>query len=120
MRNNNTQLLLEQPSMYNPHTPAPLVVHARDCHRLMTNPRNKAMVSFCLVDTPQDGPFEGKLVERWDNASLHNVESTVAPQKRVSTSAVFVRDKAIEQKMIERYEVANRYYQSYLEELYNK
>ena len=241
MTNSNTQLLLEQPSMYHPHTPPPLVVHARDCHLLMTNPRHKAhtlaqttknwlkdeamhmvlglhklettkqcikkmwcfhdtiklynlvaqtnysqnmrmltdnrfcaqptlltddcaikivtswsagtfpffkedvekavrqggyewqcrvymmlfgiekaMVSFCLVDTPQDGFFEGKLVQRWDNASLHNVESTVAPQKRVSTSATFVRDKAIEQKMLQRYEVANKYYQNYLIELYNK
>lgn len=77
---------------------------------------NRAVVSYCLVDTPDKEQF----LNEWDNRALHRFDGVVDAKKRVSTSEVIVRDKSIEQQMRERYVVANRYYQSYLEELYKK
>ena len=76
----------------------------------------KASVSYCLVDTPNSELF----LNQWDNKALHRFDGIVDAQKRVSTSTVIERDTSIEQKMHERYVVANRYYQNYLEELHNK
>ena len=77
---------------------------------------DKAVVSYCLVDTPQTD----LLLDRWDNTTLHRFDGIVDAKKRVSLSQVIERDHAIEQQMREQYMVANSYYQSYLEELYNK
>ena len=56
----------------------------------------------------------------WDDLALHCVDGKVDARKRISTSEVIVRDKSIEQKMMERYAIANQYYQNYLEEIYYK
>ena len=77
---------------------------------------DKAVVSYCLVDTPHDPLF----FDEGDSRALHRFDGVVAANKRISLSQVIERDKAIEQKMLERYELANRYYQNYLNELHNK
>ena len=82
--------------------------------------KNRAAVSYCLVDTPSETPQGDVLLNKWDDCSLHRFDGIVDAQKRVSTSEVIERDRSIEQKMLERYVVANRYYQHYLEELINK
>ena len=81
---------------------------------------DRAVVSYCLVDTPQSTPSGDPLLNKWDDYSLHRFEGIVDPQKRVSTSEVILRDKQIEQQMLYRYKVANSYYRNYLEEIYNK
>ena len=82
--------------------------------------KNRAAVSYCLVDTPNETPDGDLLLSKWDDCTLHRFDGIVDAHKRVSTSEVIERDKSIEQKMLERYVVANRYYQRYLEELHNK
>ena len=77
---------------------------------------DKAVVSYCLVDTPQTD----LLLDKWDNTTLHRFDGVVDAKKRVSLSQVIERDKAIEQKMMEQYALANYFYQNYLNELYNK
>ena len=79
-----------------------------------------AQVSYCLVDTPMEAPDGEILLHYWDDYLLHKFEGSVDPQKRVSVSAPMERDQGIEKKMLERYEVANSYYQKYVEELCNK
>ena len=81
---------------------------------------NSAVVSYCLIDTPTVTPNGEPLLHKWDDRSLHRFEGKVDAQKRVSTSEVMERDQLIELKMLERYVVANRYYQNYLAELHNK
>ena len=77
---------------------------------------DRAVVSYCLVDTPETD----LLLDRWDNKTLHRFDGIVEEKKRVTISQVIERDEAIEQQMKQRYELANSYYQAYLEELYNK
>lgn len=81
---------------------------------------NKSFVSYCLVDTPRTTANGEILLNRWDDWSLHRFDGAIEPQKRVSTSEVIERDKSIEQRMVERYVVANKQYQIYLEEIINK
>ena len=81
---------------------------------------DRATVAYCLVDTPKETPGGDKLLNRWDNWALHRVDGKVDARKRVSTSEVIERDASIEQKMLERYALANQYYQNYLEEIYYK
>ena len=80
----------------------------------------RALVSYCLVDTPTETPNGDLLLHKWDDRSLHTFDGIVDCGKRVSMSEVIERDISIEQKMRERYEIANRYYQKYLEELHKK
>ena len=77
---------------------------------------DRAVVSYCLVDTPQSD----LLLDRWDNTTLHRFDGIVEEKKRVTVSEIIERDLAIEQKMKERYALANIFYKNYLEELYNK
>jgi len=72
----------------------------------------KASIKYCMISTPD------ALLKDWDNQSIHKVDH-IEPTKRIS-SVSFERDEAIEEKIIERYEVANRYYQQYLKELTSK
>ena len=81
---------------------------------------NTSRVSYCLVDTPIETPDGDHMLNRWDDRSLHRFEGRVDAQKRVSISEVIEREISFEHKMMERYEIANRYYQNYLEELYKK
>lgn len=81
---------------------------------------NKSFVSYCLVDTPRETANGDVLLNRWDDWTLHRFDGKIDPQKRVTISEVIKRDETIEQKMVERYEIANRYYQDYLEEIYKK
>ena len=87
---------------------------------MMLYNKDKAMVSYCLVDTPRETPEGNILLSKWDDASLHRFDGIVEAKKRVSTSQIIERDRSIEQQMCERYVVANLYYQKYLEELYKK
>ncbi len=81
---------------------------------------SRAVVSYCLVDTPTQTPQGEVLLNQWDDYTLHRFDGKVPPRKRVSCSQPIERDQTIEQKILQRYVVANRYYQNYLEELYNK
>ena len=81
---------------------------------------SRAVVAYCLVDTPKETPGGDKLLNSWDNWALHLVDGKVDARKRISTSEVIERDQSIEQKMLERYAIANQYYQNYLEEIYYK
>jgi hypothetical protein len=69
----------------------------------------KASIKYCMVSTPD------ALLKDWDNQAIHKVDHIDAT-KRIS-SVSFERDEAIEAKILERYEVANRYYKQYLTEL---
>ena len=77
---------------------------------------SRAVVSYCLVDTPNSDLY----LTPFDTTDMHRFEGIVDHQKRVSLSQVIERDKAIEQQMLQRYEIANHYYQNYLKEIYNK
>ena len=79
-----------------------------------------AQVSYCLVDTPMEAPDGEILLHYWDDYLLHKFEGSVDPKKRVSVSNLMERDLGIEEKMLQRYEVANSYYQKYVEELCSK
>lgn len=72
----------------------------------------KASVRYCMISTPEH------LLKDWDNRDVHRVDH-IAANFRVTTVTI-ERDKDIEAKMLERYEVANKYYQMYLNELKNK
>jgi hypothetical protein len=72
----------------------------------------KASIKYCMISTPDT------LLKDWDNQAIHKVDH-IEPTKRIS-SVSFERDEAIEQKIIERYEVANKYYKQYLTELTSK
>ena len=81
---------------------------------------DRAIVSYCLVDTPKvttDGDWQ---LNKWDDHTLHQFDAKVREQKRASVSETIERDASIEQKKMERYAVANQYYQNYLEEIYYK
>ena len=77
---------------------------------------DRAVVSYCLVDTPNSDLF----LNRWDNKTLHRFDGIVEEKKRVTVSEIIERDLAIEQQMKEQYALANIFYKNYLEELYNK
>ena len=81
---------------------------------------DKAVVSYCLVDTPEVTPDGVWLLNKWDDHTLHKFDGKVRSQKRISVSETIDRDASIEQKMLERYQIANQYYQNYLEEIYYK
>ena len=81
---------------------------------------SSARVGYCLVNTPTETPNGEPLLHKWDDRSLHTFDGIVDSRKRVSMSEVIERDLSIEQTMRERYEIANRYYQKYLAELYKK
>jgi hypothetical protein len=69
----------------------------------------KAAVRYCMISTPD------YLLKDWDDQKIHKVDH-IDPKARISTVEV-ERDEALEEKMLERYEVANKYYQQYLTEL---
>ena len=81
---------------------------------------SRAVVSYCLVDTPTVTPKGERLLNHWDDYTLHRFDGKVPPHKRVSCSQTIERDPTMEQEMLQRYVVANRYYQNYLEELHKK
>ena len=72
----------------------------------------QASIRYCMISTPDS------LLKDWDDRKIHKVDG-IDPTRRVSTVTI-ERDEALEAKMIERYEVANKYYQMYLNELKNK
>jgi hypothetical protein len=65
-----------------------------------------------MISTPDS------LLKEWDNKKIHKVDH-IDPAQRISTVTI-ERDEDIEAKMLERYEVANRYYKQYLTELKGK
>ena len=79
---------------------------------MMLYNKPKASIKYCMISTPES------LLKDWDDRSIHKVDH-IEPAKRIST-VNFERDEAIEAKMVERYEVANKYYQMYLNELKTK
>ena len=80
----------------------------------------RATVVYCLVDTPTETPSGEILLNKCDNWSLHRVDGRVNAKKRISSSETIERDISVEQKMKERYAIANQYYQKYLNEIYYK
>jgi hypothetical protein len=72
----------------------------------------KASIRYCMISTPDS------LLKDWDNKKIHKVDH-IDPASRISTVSI-ERDEALEEKMLERYEVANKYYKQYLNELLNK
>lgn len=71
----------------------------------------QASIRYCMISTPEH------LLKDWDDRSIHKVDH-INPVQRISTVTI-ERDKDIEAKMLERYTVANKYYQMYLNELKN-
>jgi len=74
--------------------------------------KETASISYCMISTPES------LLKDWDNREIHKVDH-ISPTNRVTTVTI-ERDAALETKMKERYEVANRYYKEYLNELTSK
>lgn len=72
----------------------------------------QASIRYCMISTPES------LLKDWDDRSIHKVDH-IDPTQRISTVTI-ERDEDIEAKMLERYEVANRYYKQYLTELKGK
>ena len=79
---------------------------------MMLYNKPKATIDYCMISTPDS------LLKDWDNKKIHKVDA-IDPVRRVSTVTI-ERDEALEAKMLERYEVANRYYKEYLNELKTK
>jgi len=79
---------------------------------MMLYNKPKATIDYCMISTPDS------LLKDWDNKKIHKVDG-IDPVRRVSTVTI-ERDEALEAKMLERYEVANRYYKEYLNELKTK
>ena len=79
---------------------------------MMLYNKPKATIDYCMISTPES------LLKDWDDRTIHKVDH-IAPTRRISTVTI-ERDEDIEAKMLERYEVANRYYQQYLTELKSK
>jgi hypothetical protein len=79
---------------------------------MMLYNKPKATIDYCMISTPDS------LLKEWDNKKIHKVDG-IDPVRRVSTVTI-ERDEALEAKMLERYEVANRYYKEYLNELKTK
>lgn len=80
---------------------------------MMLTESNRAMVVSCMVDTPDD------LLSDWDDELIHKVDY-IQPNKRVSYSDVFERDYDIEKLIKDRYNHANEYYKSIINELERK
>jgi hypothetical protein len=72
----------------------------------------KASISYCMISTPDS------LLKDWENREIHKVDH-INPTNRVTTVTI-ERDAELETKMKERYEVANKYYKQYLNELIAK
>ena len=79
---------------------------------MMLYNKPKACIKYCMVTTPE------ALLKDWDNRDIHKVDH-IDPKDRI-TSVSIERDEELEAKMLERYEVANRYYKEYLNELKTK
>lgn len=88
---------------------------------MMLFDKPKSKIHYCMVSTPS---FIEKnddiiyLLNEWDNTSLHKVDHIYA-SLRVS-SVEIERDLEIEREIIERYEIANKYYKKYFQEITNK
>ena len=87
---------------------------------MMTTGMSKAIVSYCLVDTPIKTTDGDQLLMDGADISLHRFDGIVDAQKRVTNSKEIVRDLSIEQQMLDRHAIASRYYLNYLNELYYK
>lgn len=72
----------------------------------------QASIRYCMISTPD------YLLKDWDDRSIHKVDH-IDPKDRLTT-VIIKRDEEIEAKMLERYKVANEYYQKYWNELKNK
>lgn len=72
----------------------------------------QASIRYCMISTPES------LLKDWDDRAIHKVDH-IDPKDRITTVTI-ERDKDLEAKMEERYEVANKYYQQYWNELKNK
>ena len=72
----------------------------------------KASITYCMVSTPDS------LLKDWDYKKIHKVDE-INPAARTTTVTI-ERDESIESKMLERYEVANKYYKMYTNEINNK
>ncbi len=72
----------------------------------------QASIRYCMIDTPD------YLLKKWDDKKIHKV-SHIQAKDRVSTVTI-ERDKEIEAKIKERYDIANKYYQKYWKEINNK
>lgn len=80
---------------------------------MMLFEKETAKIIFCLVDTPDE------LLSDWDDELIHKI-SHIAPNKRITYSQTFTRCLEIENKIKERYALANEYYKKILIELKNK
>lgn len=72
----------------------------------------EAKIRYCMISTPD------YLLKDWDNESIHKVDE-IDPEARISTVTI-QRDKDLEAEIKERYEIANKYYQQYWNELNKK
>ena len=79
---------------------------------MMLYNKPKASIQYCMISTPDS------LLKDWDNKKIHKVDH-IEPANRISSVSI-ERDEALEAKMLERYKVANKYYQQYLNELKSK
>ena len=82
----------------------------------------EAKVHYCMVST-RGYVFDEKgdkvfLLNDWDDLSLHQVDK-IDPSKRITTVEI-KRDKSLEEDMKAQYDIANKYYQQYWNELNNK
>lgn len=72
----------------------------------------EAKIRYCMINTPD------YLLKDWDNKDIHKVDH-IDGASRITTVTI-ERDKAKEEEMLERYEIANKYYLQYWEEIKNK
>jgi hypothetical protein len=79
---------------------------------MMLYNKPQASIRYCMISTPDS------LLKDWDNRDIHKVDK-IDPNARVSTVTID-RDVEIEAKIKERYVIANKYYQQYLNEIINK
>lgn len=80
---------------------------------MMLFEKEESKIVYCLVDTPDE------LLSDFDNEDIHKVNH-IEPNKRISCSQIFKRDKGIEMQMKSVYDSANEYYQEVMNELKNK
>ena len=79
---------------------------------MMLYNKPQASIRYCMISTPD------YLLKDWDDQKIHKVDH-IDPKDRITTVTI-ERDKALEEKMLKRYELANKYYQQYVNELKNK
>jgi hypothetical protein len=72
----------------------------------------KAQITYCMVSTPET------FLNDWDNWKIHEVDH-LEGGSRITTVEI-ERDEEKEKEIIARYEIANKYYQKYINELKNK